>query len=407
MALPQYADHLLPRNSTALERVLSAAGARLSGLPVDIDLVKRPFAAPSQFLPHLGFELSVDIWENSWLETRKRSVINAAIPLQMKKGTAYCLREYARYVDAEVTKIERPPMGVISGKSLTREDREAWLSSLPQLRIWRIRETSIAPSRKAFLGASSSLRQHGARFCLNWSCPTVSTALARMRRRARWVVDGVETDTRVSLVGTAERLHIATVAGLRVFSGRCFAPGRYLIPSTASSRIVTIQSTQALPWRSAATPSLRAVTSEPERVTVAGTRGESVFCDTPLANFFVPSSAALRIFHRHAVYDGRSAARRAAVQFMGVGRYGWPRHYARASVSIPGTKSRFAAGIGVILPKTKFWLPHNGAALARTRRALNASKRLSDRIDMKIGPVDRFVAGKPFFAGDTFIVGYP
>lgn len=402
MALPQYSDHLLPRNSTALERVLSAAGARMTGLPVQIDLLKRPFDCPTQFLPHLGFELSVDVWENSWTEMRKRTAISRAIPLQQKKGTGYTLREYVRYADAEVIKIERPPQGVFAGKSLTKEEREAWLETLPQIRLWSIRDTVNAPSRKMFINSNNSRRMHSARFCLSWGCLVPSSALVRHGRRARWVVGGVETDTRVSNDGSIEQLHIPSVAGLSAFCGRPML-GRYLTVSTSSRRLVTIQPAQSLPWRSAVTPSMQAITAEPERVKVGGTRGLQLFCGMPMRGFLVKTTAPMRIYDRYAVYDGSVPAHRAATMFMNHGRFGWPAHYARVYLSVPSQRSGFAFGLGINMPK-KFLVPHNPEPLAKAMRAIRASKRLSDRIDLVIGPIHKFVAGKTFIAGvDSYI----
>jgi len=408
MALPTFDQHLLPRNATAFERVLSAVGARMAGLPVDIDLLKRPYDVPAQFLPHLAFELSADIWEDDWNETRKRAVTAAALLLQAKKGTAYCLREYARYVDADVSKIERPPMGVFSGASLSKEAREAWLSRLPQVRLYDHRVVSYAPKRKAFLAAPSAISLHGAPFALNWSVSIPSTALLHHQRKAVWVVNGVETDTTVTNDGSIEILHIPSQAGKSIFCSRPFQPGRYYIPTTASSRLLSIAPQPGLSWRSPITPSLIAVSSAPELITVDGTRGYSVFCDVVFHGYFIPTTAPERIFHRYAVLDGSTPPRGAAVQFMGVGCYGWPRHYARVTISVPGKRSAFAAGSGIVAALQRFWIPHNGEPLQKALRGLRAAKRLSDHIDLVIGPTHFFIAGKPFFAGvDSYVIGQP
>jgi hypothetical protein len=42
----------------------------------------------------------------------------------------------------------------------------------------------------------------------------------------------------------------------------------------------------------------------------------------------------------------------------------------------------------------------------RARTAVMASKKLVDRVFLELGPVPRFVAGRPFIAGvDSFFVG--
>lgn len=402
---------LLPQNATPLEQTFAEAGARITAIPVPIDLLKRPADVPQPFLPALAFELSVDIWKNGWSSTRQRVVTAAAPRLHFKKGTAYCLREYARYADSDVVHIERPPMRVFSGRSLTKAEREAWLSGLPQIRLWRIREFGIAGAHKAFLGAANSSRLRSSRFFMEWAAATPSTALQRLKRRARWVVDGVETDTRVSNVGTAFRLHLPGTAGKRVFSGQTFGLGHFFIVSDAWKRLVTVEPRSALPWRSAVGPTLQAVISEPERVKVAGTRGRSIFCDVPSSPlaFYVPSSAPLRIFWRFPVLRPGARAPRPVVQFMGVGRYGFPAHTARVRMSIPGRRNQFAAAFGFMSPRRRFLFPHNPARLIEARLAASASKRLSDRMLFQIGPVARFVAGgKPVLADiDTIIVGKP
>ena len=405
-----FAEHLLPPNATALEQVISAVGKRVQDIPVPIDLLKRPLEVPEPFMPALAFELSVDEWKPGWSLTRRRAITAASILLHQKKGTAYTLREYARYADGNVLKIERPPMRVFSGASLTKQQRESWLASLPQIRLWRVREQGVAAPHKAFLGGRSKLRQRSARFFFVRRAATPSIAMQHLQRRARYVVDGVETDTRVSNEGSTFRLHIKGQAGLKVFSRRPIGR-RFFVISDAWKRIVTVAPTAVLPWRSAVVPTLQAVESEPERIKVAGMRGRSVFSDVPISPraFFVPTTAQLRIFERYPVLGPDTTPRRPAVQFMGTGRYGFPAHTARVHLSVPGRRSPFAAGDGVFLPRRRFWMPHDPARLREARFGIRASMRLSDRILLKIGPVPRFVAGAvPFFAQiDKLIVGQP
>jgi hypothetical protein len=405
-----YTEHLLPPNASALEQVISATAKRVQDIPVPIDLLKRPLEVPESFLPALAFELSVNVWKPGWSLTRRRAITAASVLLHQKKGTAYTLREYARYADGNVLKIERPPMRVFSGASLTKAQREAWLASLPQIRLWRVREQGIASPRKAFLGGRSNIRQRSARFFFPGTAATPSIAMQHLQRRARWVVDGVETDTRVSNRGSTFRLHIKGQAGLKVFSRRPIGR-RYFVVSDAWKRIVTVAPMARLPWRSAVVPTLQAVLSEPERVTVAGTRGRSVFCDVPASPraFFVPSTAPLRIFERYPVLRPDTTPRRPTVQFMGTGRYGFPTHTARVHLSAPGRRSQFAAGDGIFVPRRRFWVPHDPSRLREARFAIRASMRLSDKVLLKIGPVPRFVAGAvPVFADlDKVIVGQP
>jgi hypothetical protein len=394
-------DDLLPQNAPLLLQTFAAAGGRVQDIPTPIETVRQPFAVTAAFLPFLGWEMSVDVWFRDWPEATKRAITARSLQLHQKKGTAYCIREYVRYAGGVVRQILRPPMVVYSGPSLTREQREAWLSALPQLRVWLVQEEGRFGTAKAFHGGY----QRGLFVERSYAVP--STALSRLHRRARWLVDGVESDVRVSDFGSYYRLHFKSVEGKKVFDHRPIG-GHFYIPSDAWRRLVTIMPQARLPWRSPSGPTLQPVTNEPERVTVAGTRGRSVFDNVPMHGYFVPSTAKYRIFDRFAVHDGRRVLRRPACQFMGTGRYGFPRHTAHVDASIPGRRSRWQAGDGLLIPRARFWLPHDGSRVDNVRRAIQAAKRLSDHVLLKTGPTHRFVAGKPFFADvDRFTVGQP
>ncbi len=394
---------LLPPNATPYERGLARGTRRLIDVPTPIAEAFRPYETPAEILPFLAWERSVDIWNEHWPDATKRNVTARSFPLHKRKGTAYAIREYVRYAGGTVTDIIVPPQKVFSGPSLTREQREAWLEKLPQVRAWRIQERAPSPPVKAYYGG-----QRHAHFIEN-SFSVPSDALSRRKRRVRWVVDGVETETTVTEFGSYFRLHIAAPAGRRVFSGGIMGSGKFFIPSDARKRLVTIQPTPVQPWRGAIGPTLEAVTAEPERVAQRKTGGGGVFsggfCGTEC---FAPSTARARVFERYAVKDGSRPTRSPAIQFMGVGRYGFPAHTAHISVSIPGKRPKRQAGDGLLLPRERFWIPSTAKErVDGVRKAIVSAKRLSDKILIRTGPTSKFIAGKVFRAGDTFIVGRP
>ena len=393
---------LLPANASAFERSLEAAQARLGDVPAPLDTIRRPLVVREEFLPFIGWGRSVDVWSRDWPAARRRAVVDASIRLHLIKGTEACVRAYVRHADGEVVSVTVPPMTVFSGPSPTKAEREAWLASLPQVRVWLIREEGRFGSAKAFSGGASRRR------FFDRSYPVPSTALVRLRRRARWIVSGLETDVRVTSSGSIFHLHLPAAAGPRVFCNTAAAP-RFFVPSDAWRRLVKVAPSARLPWRSPVGPSLVAVTSEPERVKEAGSRRRSVFCGSPSrSGYYVPSTARYRIYDRYPVHDGRRALRRAAYRFTGTGRYGVPAHTARLRLSIPGVRSRLAAGEGILAPRLRFWIPHDHNRVETVRRAIQSAKRLSDRIFMDIGPKPRFVAGQPFFADlDSLVVGQP
>lgn len=125
---------LLPPNSTAFERAVEAATARIgasvpgeAGVWDRIMLIRRrrlgPVAAPidqmlrpdqcsAAFLPWLAWTLSVDDWDQAWSETRKREVIAASITIHRHKGTVASIKwalAAAGYGDATVLEAARLP----------------------------------------------------------------------------------------------------------------------------------------------------------------------------------------------------------------------------------------------------------------------------------------------------------
>lgn len=79
--------HLLPPHSTATERALSEAVARLSDVGVPLRSVWRPDECPEPLLAWLAWALSVDAWDESWTEAQKREAIRAAVWVHRHKGT--------------------------------------------------------------------------------------------------------------------------------------------------------------------------------------------------------------------------------------------------------------------------------------------------------------------------------
>jgi phage tail-like protein len=396
-----YGDHILPMSETPLNKALAALSTRLESINAPTRQVWDPWACPAAFLKVLAHAFSVDLWVDDWSDTRKRSIIANAIDMHRQKGTLAGVLSYLEFVDARLVRIVVPPQRIFSGPNLTRAEREAWLSKLPQVRTWRIQEEG----RKRFALYSGG---YSFKSFFQKGFPVPSTAFERLRRRARWVVEGIETDQRVTEFGSYFRLHVKAQEGLRVFSDR--VPfGRFFLPSDAASRIITIEPKARLPWRSPVRPSLEPVSSEPERVTVQGTLRQGVFSGRPLGvGYFRPSTAPLRVYWRFAVHDGRKVNRRPSIQFMGVGRYSFPAHTAHLTISVRGRRPRWRAGEGVNLPKTRFWLPHNGEPIRNVRRAMVAAKRASDVVLIHHADRPQIIAGQPFLAEiNSYVVGRP
>lgn len=394
---------LLPPEATRYGKAVDEASAGVLAVPVPLDTLWNPWLCPPSHLPYLAWALSVDVWEDGWSLPKKRAVIADSFRLHSIKGTLEAIKRLVSLAGAEVVGVERPPMRIVSGPSMTREQREAWLSGLPQLRVWRVYEAGELGRRKAYYGG------RGHKHFAERYFPVASTALYRLRRRARWVVDGVETDTRVSEFGSYYRLHIRCALPSSVVSGLPIHR-RFFIPSTAGERLVTIQPSTDKPWSRPIGPSLEPATAIPEKVYVAGDIRRRVYSGAPIyRRFFARSTAAFRVFDRWAVVTGAvPTSRRTPIQFNGIGRYGFAPHTARLRVKITKQVPSFAGGTGYYAPRMKFWLPHDPRPMQAVLRACRAAKRASDKIVLQTVTRPRFFAGQPFIAGvDSFIVGRP
>lgn len=397
-----HSDHLLPESETPLNKALAAVSTRTDALKAPTREVWDPWRCPQDFLKVLAHAFSVDLWEDDWPETRKRSIIANAVRMHRAKGTLAGIQMYLSYSPGHLVKLVRPPQKVFSGPSLTRDEREAWLKQLPQVRVWRAWDKGTQGS-KVFAGGYL----HKSFFVTSFLQP--STAAERMRRRSRWVVGGVEQDVRVSDFGSFYRLHFKGSAGEKVFSNQKPGP-RFFQPSDAAKRLVTIAPKERLPWRSPVWQTMTPVTAEPELVREKGKPNHGAFSNTIMRTGYLrPSTAWRRVFHRHAINDGRPLIRRPAIQFMGVGRYDFPKHTAHLRLSIPGQRHKLAAGEGIAARRSKFWMPHDGERTRKVRDALKSSKRNSDRLLYWTGWRPQIVAGgRPFLAGvHNFVVGKP
>jgi len=418
--------------ATGLEKALADSDAeRLIRIYAEAIIdVWDPYRIAFRNLPFLAWAMGVNMWQDEWHEITKRTWVARQWTFKSLRGTADGTRMAIDYIGRDVSPFGYqalhftvPPQRVYSGPSLTKEEREAWLANMPQLRVWRVQERGWAPRGKCFYGGSSSARQRNFRFYLGGvdarpfgCCITPTTAIERLHRRARWIVRGVETDVKVTEFGSYWRLHLRGQEGSSVYTKRPFhtvRPKRFYIPTTAAKRLITIMARERLPWRTPAWASLEPLTVQPDHIVINSTRRRSVFCDVPatgplvpnpLSQYYVPSDAWSRIYERYSINDGSTELNsRRPVQFMGTGRYGFPKYTAWIRVSLRSLRPWAVFG-GI--PQDRYFQPHDPTPVQRAKTAVLASKKIADRVLLELGPVPSFIAGRPFLAGkQSFIVG--
>lgn len=83
---------LLPPATTPLLRATEQATARLGDIALPLGDLWNPAVCPPEFLPWLGWGLSIDFWDPDWTTTEKRVAIAGTLTEQMRKGTRLSLR---------------------------------------------------------------------------------------------------------------------------------------------------------------------------------------------------------------------------------------------------------------------------------------------------------------------------
>lgn len=393
-----YRDHLLPPNATDVERALSQITVRVDGIPVPIEITKRPAETPGNFVPFLAWEHSVDVWSESWDELKKRAVTAKSLPLHMKKGTVYALREYIALAGGEVKRVITPPQKFFLGEELDPAARERWLRGLPQVRVWVHRGADVTEALPMFAGGVNRFPRVA--FLRD------STAITRFERRAKWVVNGVEADVKVTQLGSFYRLHLPAKRQARFLPGGRYAR-LFLRGSDAFRRLVTIAPRGSSPWRGAVGPSLTAVQAEPERIAEGGFTRLTLTLGRTLgrAIHLKDSTAHLRIYDRYAVHDGSKYIKRPGSSFIGTGRMlGFPAHTVSLTVAIPGMRPSSAFALG--RPRGRRFLYESAAVVRveRVRRAAQSASRGTDHVLLSLRARRRFLAGHAFIAGSDRLI---
>ncbi len=78
---------LLPANSTATERAISAATDRADAIQTPAGLMWDAARIPVEYLPWLAWAVSVDFWDPDWTEAQKRAAIAGSAAWHRLKGT--------------------------------------------------------------------------------------------------------------------------------------------------------------------------------------------------------------------------------------------------------------------------------------------------------------------------------
>lgn len=359
----------MPPNATPLERAVDATAAGRFPLPTDlISATWDPDRCPADLLGYLANAYSIDLWFDDWSEIRKRQVIRDAFNLHRRKTTLAGIKDHVALVDAEVVKVTRPPSQLFASEGMTAAETEAWLETLPQLRMYPF-DKRVSGSPETFCGPGNYLTD-----C--YSLPTSGPDLHGTR--ATLYDRGVEKDIVYEQVeADAVRLTIPSTDD-RPYLGAAYLTDIFAEPSAAEDGVVALNVSGDIGGFAVAA-GLDPISIEPTRIFERYTVSEGqAFLGLADGRFLMPSSAARHIYDRVALNDpSRVASRRAGQVFLGHARLGYEPFQAELLVSVPLTRpdwcaARFA-GDGY-LAETDF------TVVNRALTAINVSKAARDTI---------------------------
>ena len=315
---------------------------RFFNIPIWKALVQHTPTTEPEMLEYLASELDLldtNAWQSAQTNEERRSIIDRAHERHRTRGTDAGLKREALEAGGRIRRIIAPPNKTFLSKTETVEERNAWLSRHPELRLYPRR----VPGKKevAMLGADFL----GACF------PGQSTALVRSRLRVTMVKDGVETDLETPSweIASTESEAVTEVLipskrGFASFLGVGFI--RFVAATDASLRRIVLRNVEKYCEKQATlglrtlTPSLTPIDTDGEMVSeVRNAAPGASFCGG-IPRFTARLHAELAQYRRIKLFDPTLPVVKArAASHIGYSRLAMPHHCAEVEVAFNGHRN--------------------------------------------------------------------
>jgi len=386
-------DVLLPPNRTAFETAADLTGARIDELPVDLPKLVQPYEIPASHLPWLAWALSVDLWDASWPEDKRRLLTARALAMHGRKGTAASIAEHIRIMGAEPRRFIVPPAKTFMVPSFTPEERTAYLARFAQLRVYPYvargtnrfaHFTSKAYGReKAYLGACL-VKDVGAwsRFVRTanlWDRGVETTLTIRTAsEEAAGRVEAVAYDEVVLAQKPTAAVHLNAPPKAKAYLIDDFGVRQRIlrIPRDAGYAFRLGRETYTTAW-----PNAELIDIRPEAVAESHAGQPTALYATRrqfIAGKCLPPTIAWRyLYERWHIHDpDRVPEERKRATHLGFTRLGMPAYHAEVQTRITGHRAPRTAGLFV----NGHLITGNRKPIADVREAIRVAKALRDRI---------------------------
>lgn len=385
---------LLPDNRMAFEEAVDLTCADALDLRDGLRNLVKPYDIPSSHLPWLAWGLSVDLWKRDWPEAKKRSQTARALPFHAIKGTQTAISEALKVMGAAPRRFVVPPAKTYVAKSLTDEERAAYLDRFAQLRVYPFVARGITGRYGLFLSCGRGLGTTG----LGPVNP-VSLEGTRYLRTAKLYDQGQETKLTIRVVTPESLGRFAAFAYDEVIIGPKPTAAIHLgAPPKAQSflvddfgvrqRVVRIPRETNYTYRlgreqyTTVWPQGQLIDVQPQYVAEVHDKQETaVHPGAPGARLLgacLPPSIAWRhIYERWHIHDpDRVPDQRKRSTHLGITRLGMPAYTAEVLTRLKGrrhprTVGRFVNG---------FLVAANRRPIENARSATMAAKSLRDKV---------------------------
>lgn len=372
---------LLPPNKSPFELAQSMTSAARRALPAYlIKALWNPQTCPLDLLPYLAWSLGLEVWDDSWSELKKRSVVANIWKLKRNKTRLKGIRGYLQLFGCDVIKAVRPKDKSWLIRSQTPEQRTAMMAQMPRIRIFPQANPVPAPYAKSFY-SGPDFRSFERPFKFLYK----SDAALLWAERAVYI-DGA-TQVKSFIRGIQETLDASYTVEISTdgsiakafYSGHDFrsfwVPGKVPIPSDATEHILAITPNPGAPSFAVPTGLVpTTVRPVPTREQSPGKPGQT-FWGVSFFNTGVlyHSDAFLHVFDELVLFDQRRLTpTKQPFSFWRWSPNGQPPYQATLTLDIPLTRSPFAFdktwGVGV-WRKNDMSLLWNALGLVRLSQA--------------------------------------
>lgn len=379
-------DHIVPPRTPVNTRIPATLVDRLLDLNAEeIRHLWDPWTCHIDALPYLAWALSVDIWDATWPEAKKRMVTANAFRDHQLKGTLAGIQTYLGYRDTIVRHVVLPPATVFGVQGITDADREAWIAHLPQIRIYPFLTTRTALATRAFMDGPAGKRFLSNAFAQASNGPNLYGRRATFQVPGQPEIDAVVNEQPVYGQAPSEIVQVGYTGSKRAFLGHAIMGHGFMQASRAGQRVVQVRLSDGAGPQYLAASGLQLQDIAPVRV--AQTRTAPAYRRFLGRTFWTASLYAEQSYAPRLIYDrfalivpGIDPPLQHGHSFMGFSRFGITPFTAELRLELPMKRPRWRAGMGRRSFMTGFIKTFDRTPLDNAREAIGRSRSLTDTI---------------------------